>query len=179
MNGSLPRRYARALIEIAKEEKLVDRFGQELDSLMGMIHENSEMFSILKNDFFPTSERTGAMDEISEKSGFHELLKSFLLLLIKKDRLELLHEIVREYGRYRDATLGILRTTVVTPKKTEAVLLKQIEIILSDRLKRQVISHGETRPDMIGGVILKMDHTTYDGSIRRELDSIKEDMMRG
>lgn len=179
MNGSLPRRYARALIEIGKEEKLVDRFGQELDSLMGIIHENSEIFSVLKNDLFPISERMGAMDEISDKSGFHELLKSFLLLLIKKDRLELLPDIVREYGRYRDAALGILRTIVVTPKKTDTLLLRQIETILSDRLKRQVISHGETRPDMIGGIILKIDHTTYDGSIRRELDSIKEDMMKG
>lgn len=179
MNGSLPRRYARALIEIGREENLIDRFHEEIASLAGIFRAAPETFEILKNDLFSHTERLSAIGEIADKAGVHPLLKSFLLLLLKKDRFFLFPDIFFEYERYRDEIKGILRIKVVTPKTPDPSLLQHIEKILSERFRKQVISSGEARPEIIGGLILKINHTMYDGSIRRELDHIRENLMRG
>ena len=179
MTGSLPRRYARALIGIATEENQVGPFGEGLENLTYCFQQAPEMLAALANDSFETSKRLAVMEEVSKKAGLPELLKRFLLLLIQKNRIGLLPEIAREYRRFHDEILGIVRVAVATPRAPEPLLLKRIEKILSERLKKQVMAQGEAKPEMIGGLILKIDHTIYDGSVRRELERIKETMLKG
>ncbi len=179
ISGSLPRRYARALIELAKEEGLVDRFGEELEGLSSVLSQVPQILETLSSDWFDFSERLSAVEGIAKKAGIHPLIKNFLILLVKKNRIGLLPDISREYRRFHDEILGIVRATVETPKMPGPELLGKIEKILSEKLRKKVICQGDADPKMIGGLILKLSHTIYDGSVRRELERMKETMMKG
>ena len=183
MRGSLPRRYARAVIEIAKEEglekNLIDRFGQELEGLSAVLSKIPQILETLSSEWFDFSERLNAVEEIARKAGYHPLIKNFLMLLVKKNRIGLLPDISREYRRYHDEILGIVRVGVATPQAPERGLLEKIDRILSEKLSKKVISRGDADPGMIGGLILKLNHTIYDGSIRRELERMREQMLKG
>lgn len=176
--GSLSRRYARALIELGKEDGLVERFGDELEAFVTAIKSNPSILETLSNQWLNYNDRLKAIEQIADKSGLHPLLKNFLLILLKKERLEILPDISREYGRSRDVILNILRVVITTPQQPEASLLSDIEKMLTAKLKKKVIARGMASPEMIGGVTLKLDHTIYDGSIKRELERMKETLLK-
>jgi F-type H+-transporting ATPase subunit delta len=178
VKGSLPRRYARALIELAQEERQLEPFGEQLRRLLEVLKKTPEILETLANDSFPQEERLEAMEEIAQKAGFHPLIKNFLLLLVRKDRIGLLPEIDREYRRFQDELLGIVRVRVAAPDLPERAVLSQIDRILGQKLKKKVISEGEAQPEIIGGLVLEIDHTVYDGSVRRELERMKETMLK-
>ena len=178
MIGSLSRRYARALIELARETEALDAFGVQLENLKDALHKSSGSLDLLSDSLFPLSQRVAAINEIADQSELKPLLKNFLLILVQKERMDLFPEIVREFGRLRDEILGIVRVAVFTPGETEVLLLSQIEKILANRLKKKVIARGGVRPNMIGGLILEVDHTIYDGSIRRDLERVREKLLK-
>lgn len=179
MRGSLPRRYARALIAIAGEEGEVASFGELLEGLTHRLQESEGVIEALANDSFHLTDRLVVMEGVAQKAGLPELLRKFFLLLVKKNRIDLLSDISREYRRYQDEIMGIVRVKVAMPQTPEPLLLRRIEKILGDRFRKKVMAEGEVRPDMIGGLILKIDQMIYDGSIRRELERLKETMLKG
>ncbi len=175
--GSLARRYARALIETAREENKVEEFGQTLGALLEILKKDPVVLEALANESFDVAERLAASEAIAARLGHPLLLKNFLLLLVKKERIGALPEIVREYLRMSDEILGIVRVTVASPEGPEPTVLRRVEKILGQRTGKKVMASGETRPGILGGLVLKMDHTIYDGSIRRELDRLREAML--
>ena len=180
--GSLPRRYARALIEIAlefKSENFLDLFEQNLATLEKMILSAPEFIQTLSNDLLDYQQRLHAAEEIAQQAGVHSHIKNFLLILVKKERFQILPEVIREFRKLRDEIVGILRVTVVEAQESDPALLKNIEVILAQRFKKQVVATGENRPQMIGGLILKIGNLIYDGSIKRELEQIKRAMLAG
>lgn len=179
MTGSLPRRYARALIGLAREEDCVQPMGEGLEGFLRALQQVPQVLEALGNDSFGLSERLAAMKRLAARAGLHEVVGKFLLLLVKKNRIGLLPEIVREYRKFHDEILGIVRVVVAGPTLPEPLVLRRIEKILGMRLKKQILAGGEARPEMIGGLILKIDHTIYDGSLRRDLERLRETMMRG
>ncbi len=170
-----------ALIEIAKEEDHLEKFGRTLERLDLLFRESTDSLDALSNDLFDSTGRLMAMEAIAIKMGSHPILKNFLLLLVQKERIGFFPEIVREYRRYEDEIVGVVRVTVQTPGATAPLvlekMLEKIEKILGDRLKKKVIAAGEIRPELIGGMVLKIDHRIYDGSVQRELERMRESII--
>ena len=177
--GSLSRRYARALLTLAKEADALEKFYQDLLQISKLASNCPEAFSALGNDLLDYTGRLNAAAEIADKMELHPSIKNFLLILIKKDRLIFIKSIIHEFEKYRDDYLGIVRVTLQQSTLPETGLLKKIEDILSQKLKKKVVTTGSAQPDMIGGLVIKVGNTTYDGSIKRELELIKEKMLRG
>jgi F-type H+-transporting ATPase subunit delta len=175
-SGSLPRRYARALISLAQEEGKVDLFGQELEGLSSVFQKTPELLHALSSDAFPYSERMAAVEEVGK--NLSPSLKNFLLLLLQKERIQLLSEIFTEFQNFQDEIEGVVRVTVSTPQPPEKPLLESIEKVLGQKLKKKVIASGKSSPKMIGGLIMELDHTIYDGSVSRELEKIKESLLK-
>ncbi|HSA58795.1 MAG TPA: ATP synthase F1 subunit delta [bacterium] len=182
LHGSLPRRYARALIQIAREDDQVEAYGRSLGEMLRALESSAGGPSFLRtlaDDTIDVNQRLAAIEELAEKVGAAPLFKNFLCLLVRKERVGLLTEIGREYQRFQDEILGIVRVTVVTPGQPEAGLLQKVETVLAEKLKKKIVPRGEADPALIGGVVLRVDHTVYDGSVKRELERIKENILRG
>jgi len=181
--GSLPRRYARALIQIAQEEggaAQVETFGKNLEDVSKALEVTTggpSFLRTLSDDTLPVSERLAAIGEISDKLGVTPIFKNFLSLLVSKERMILLSEVLREYQRFQDEILGIIRVVVATPTQPDGTLLDRVAKTLSEKMKKKVLTRGEADPSLIGGIVLRVDHTVYDGSIRTELERIKDAMM--
>ena len=176
--GSLPRRYARALIQLAQESQEVELIGDSLVALTKVFRQSPDLLSTLSNDLIDFNQRLAAMEEIATHQKFSPTLKNFLCLLVKKERVHLLSEITREYQALEDESLGIVRIVVETPSQPEAALLERVGSMVGRQLNKKVIPEGREDASMIGGMILKVDGRLYDGSVRRELERIKETLLK-
>ncbi len=179
MKGSLPRRYAKALLDLAKEENQVEAIGRDLSVFEKSLSQNTQVIGVLGNTLFDLNQRLSALTELASRANLPPTLKNFLLLLLKKGRFSLLPAIVIEFGYLQDKVMNIVRATLVTAMKSDHSIGEVLEKHLSQSLKKQVIAEERVDTNLIGGAVLKVDDTIYDGSVKTQLKLMRERMMKG
>src|SRR5688572_16012720 len=114
--GSVARRYARALFELAGAKKLSDALGAELESLSATYAESSELRQTLENPVFKLSERRGVLEKLLPRLAPSPQMRGFALLLLERGRIGALPAIARAYQEMSDAALGRVRATVTSAR---------------------------------------------------------------
>ena len=80
--GSLARRYARALVELGKEDSDVDRFASDLREMAEILRQG-QLAGVLGNPGITQSERKSVLTKVLVRTDFHAYVKSFLSLLVR------------------------------------------------------------------------------------------------
>ncbi len=176
--GSLPRRYARALLLLAKEEGRVKEFGEELARFQAVLRSFPEAQPALGDRSFPQSQRQEALREILTLLTPSPFLRNFLSLLIQKERFLFLDEIIREYQKMEDEVVGIIRAEVITAHAPSRELLTGLKRLMGKKLGKEVVTTGKEDPEILAGLVLKIGNRVYDGSVRRELEKIREQLLQ-
>ena len=106
----------------------------------------------------------------------HPLTMKFLQLLIEREREDLLSAILERFRALRDQALGIInvRAQAATPLGQEAQT--QLMSTLEQRLDRSVRLSVTQDANLIGGIILRIGDTVYDGSVRHQLSVLRKRM---
>ena len=90
----ISRRYAKALMSLGREDGSYRRYGEELKEFSSLAGPGGELSKALAFRLYPLEERRAVLEAVLEKSGFSGLVKNFLRLLLKKERMAALPEIV-------------------------------------------------------------------------------------
>src|SRR5437870_2434411 len=99
--GSVSRRYARALLELAKEGGLLDRIEADLTRYVELSR-SADFGQVMGTPVFTQSERRAVLDAVLPKLALHPLTANFLRLLLDKERLDGIDAIHREFGALVD-----------------------------------------------------------------------------
>jgi F-type H+-transporting ATPase subunit delta len=175
--GSLARRYAKALVELGKEDSDVDRFASDLRE-MAQILRQGQLADVLGNPGITQSERKSVLSNVLARTDLHTHVKSFLSLLVDKNRFSLFSDIVREYEAIADEIGRRVRATVTTSAALDAGLQKQIEAALADAMKKQVLVEFKVDKDLIGGLVAQVGGKVFDASVRSRLQDIQNSLLR-
>jgi F-type H+-transporting ATPase subunit delta len=100
-------------------------------------------------------------------------IRNFLGLLIDRNRLDLLEEIVSTYEALLDEKLGIVKARVTTALELDANQREQIAARLHTLTGKKVRMETVVDPSLIGGLVAQVGSTIYDGSIRQQLQTFK------
>jgi len=175
---SVARRYARALLMLAKEQNQVEELGAELKSLVGFFEQYPELFhQILSPQILP-EERENIIKTLSSQLSLSELMTNFLLLLNQKRRFAIISRIARVYEQLSDELSGIARAEVYSAQEIDSSLKEKLINILEKKLNKKVVAKFFTDPELIGGVKVKVGSILMDGSIRAQLKML-EDQLKG
>jgi len=108
-DGSLARRYARALVGLGQDAGLTDKFGADLGSFLDLINQEDGLLgSVLGNPGITTLERRAVLIRVLDGLSLHRVVKNFLKLLVDKNRFEHLADIYRAYGDMADDLAALL-----------------------------------------------------------------------
>lgn len=177
IEASIARRYARALIELAREEKSLEACDAQLQEFQALAGENPLLLDTLTNRFFDLSSRIRIVDRLEKKLNLSPSVGNFIKLLIKKGRIGCFKEIVSAYRRevYLLQNKGV--ATVVSAKGLSPAVYDEIGRILSRKTGKEVVVEREVKPEVLGGVCVRMGGEVYDGTVKAALDSLTEKMM--
>ena len=176
-DGSLARRYAKALVELGKEDSDVDRFASDLRE-MAQILRHGQLADVLGNPGITQSERKSVLTKVLARTDFHVYVKSFLSLLVDKNRFSLFSGIVREYEAIADELGRRVRATVTTSAPLDQPLQKQIEAALADTMKKQVLVEFKVDANLIGGLVAQVGGKVFDASVRSRLLDLQNSLLR-
>ena len=173
MISNISKRYARAFFEIATEEKQLERYYEELNQFAWIISQNKALSDFLANPVFEQGSKKGVVESIIGKLQLSGMTISFLKLLVDKKRIDILHDIVICYRQLMDEVLKKVRVNVKTAFPLSGKMQDYINSSLEKLTGRQVELFIENDPNLLGGIIIGVGDTLYDGSIKNQLNNMR------
>lgn len=167
------RRYARALFQAALRTQAVDAVNEALQQLLRTLHEQPPLRYLLLNPLVPR-ERKQQMVQESIGRQTHPLLASLLNVLVDKRRERLLPEVARGFSELRDEHLGIVRVRAVTAYPLDSQQEQALIRSLERRTSKTVVLETQVDPSLIGGILVRIGDTIIDGSVRGQLQRLRQ-----
>lgn len=173
ISSNIAKRYARAFFKIAGEEKRYEYYYDELGRFSTILKENKNLSEFLANPIFALSDKKAVVESLLEKIRISPLTSNFLKLLVDKRRIDILSDIQGCYRELMDIALKKVRVTVKTAfpltGETSARLQNGLER-LTDREVEMIVLEDRS---LLGGVVVRVGDTLYDGSVRTQLNNIR------
>jgi F-type H+-transporting ATPase subunit delta len=174
--GSIARRYAKALFELAVEQGKVDAWATSLLSLERAIDASEELRDVLENPIYTRDQRRAIVAKLVAALRLEEAPANLLFLLGDRARLAQLSGVVEAFRALADAKLGRLRARVTSAVPLDAATAQSIADRLARATAAQVILDRAVDPELIGGVVAQVGRLTYDGSIRSQLEDLRKSL---
>lgn len=173
--AAIAARYARAFAEVAAERKLdPEKTVQELDELGALFAQSQELHSVFLNPAVPHEDKLKLLDAIVKKIGGDKMLRNFLAVLVDQRRIGLMAEIAREFRDQFDERVGIADAQVSSARELSASEKKTLEAQLAGVTGKKIRARYAEDPALLGGVVVRIGSTIYDGSVRGRLQKLKE-----
>jgi len=176
MTGRLAKRYARALLDLAREADALDAWGGEIGRAAAAFSE-PRLQPILLSPAIDGAARRRTARAVVDALALAPMVRNLILVLAERDRLALLPDVARWYDQLLDAAVGrarvALRSAVALAAPEKNALVE-----LARRLtgSREVLATAEVDPELLGGVVLDVGGTVYDGSVRSQLARLGKEM---
>ena len=168
-------RYAHAFEQVVVSSKLDGAAAlQQLRGFAGTFAGSADLREVLMDPSVPKEQKLKVLDAIGAKIGMYPQVRNFVAVITEHDRLHELDEIVNEYAQVADVDAGISDAEITT-----ALALNDDDRV---QLEEQVgkLAGGKVRAvytqdaGLLGGVIVKIGSTVYDGSVRGQLEQMKQ-----
>jgi len=170
------RRYASALFAAASKADAVDQVESDL-GLVGLTVESSPaLWEAITSPIIPPEKKRAILEEIF-KGKVHEITLSYLRLLVDKRREEAILQTEEEYVLLANEARGIVEAEATTATPLDEVQQGQLASKLSATTGKQIRLECKIDPTVIGGVRVRIGDTVIDGSIRGQLDALRESLL--
>jgi len=178
IQGSLARRYARALIAISREEGASEVLGRELTQFLETLSGDKMLSEVLLGPTVPRPQRDAVLREIAQVMGLSGTVTRFLRLLNDRRRLDYLPRILDSFQEMLDEAQGRVRATVTSAASLSAAAEAEIKASLKKLTGKEVIMTVEVDPELIGGLVTRVSGLLLDGSIKTQLRQIRRELAR-
>lgn len=179
INNTIAKRYAKALVQLGSENGLVDRFREELSAVNALFAAKGDVAVAFANPAFTVEQKRGLMKELIATCGCSELVGNFLMLLVDKNRVAFLGQIVSTYESLADDQSGIIRPRIRTAFPLDQDQVASIQGALEKKSGKKVIPEVALDKELMGGVVIQIGDTAYDSSVKTQLKRIQDILQKG
>jgi F-type H+-transporting ATPase subunit delta len=177
IEGSLSRRYTKALFELAKENGQEEAIAGEIEQFL-RIYSDSRLQTVLNNPAFELDSRRKILVQVARSLQLTPVSVHFLSILLERDRLTYLPSIVAVFRHMLNEAKNRIEAKVVASTPLEPAMLDRLISALHRISGKEIVLHEEADPAVIGGLILEVEGKIYDGSVRTQLENMKQRIAR-
>ncbi len=180
MNTSaISRRYAKALVQLGAEQKMVERFGEELVRVNAALAAEKRLRLFLEAPTLPLEKKTALLADLTATLQLSPGIKNFLGLLLQKDRVKYLPQIEGNFREFADELSGILRARIATAGELDRGQREAIKAALEAKTGKKVELKVNLDPSLIGGLQAEIGGRVFDGSLRTQLKRMEDTLKKG
>ncbi|BCA81203.1 ATP synthase F1 subunit delta [Desulfuromonas sp. AOP6] len=177
--SAISRRYAKALVNLGAEQKMVEGFGQELAKVSTVFASEDSLRLILESPTFPLAKKAAILQEVTKSLGLSKGVSNFLGLLLENDRLKFLSLIEGDYRKLADELSGVLRAKLKSASPLAEEQVKAIASALEKNTGKRIDVTMDVDPALIGGLQAEIAGQLFDGSIKTQLKRIEDTLKKG
>lgn len=170
-------RYAKALFDVAIKESDPAQIERDLEAIVDAMSQHSELRRLMRSPGIPQHVRVNVVRTLAERSGAQPPVVKLLAMLAERRRLELLPDLLDVYRERLLAHADIVRAAVTSASPLARERMSALENSLSELTGKQVQLTFDVDPSLIGGVVARIGSTVYDGSVRMQLQKMKQQLV--
>ena len=177
MNASgIARRYAKALFELSVEDGRFEETGRELQALKGALESDPDLVVALSSPLTTREDRLAVAEALIAALQPSPTLGNTLRLLADRRRLADLAAIARTYREFADDKAGRVRARVTSAAPLSEEAATRIGAALTQATQRTVVVERAVDPALLGGAVAQVGSQVFDGSIRNQLEQLKQQL---
>ncbi len=177
--GMIARRYAKALVNLAENEKDLDNTGKHLNSITEVYKENLELRQVLSDTKVSSGIKLEILKDVLSKIKVSKLVDTFSRYLLAKRRIDFLPDIERAFNLLLQEKLGRIEAKVTTASELPKDTVKKLVDAISSYSGKEIEVNVTIDPSIIGGIVTRIGSTVIDGSIQTYLNQIRQSIIRG
>jgi F-type H+-transporting ATPase subunit delta len=173
-------RYATAFLQVVTSARLdtaaIDR---QFADFLATWDASAELRDFFVNPALPAVEKVKFLDRLNVKLGLQKELRNLLAVLINNDRIGAVREVAEVYRRQLQEQLGIRQAEIVTARELNKQERDALVAEIAKLAGARVEASFKLDPSLLGGTLVRIGSTVYDGSVRGRLDRLKEALAAG
>jgi len=176
---AVARRYAQALLEVCDEHKNHSAVQGQFDLLIALLTETPEAARFLANPTVTEAERQKLLASIIEQLKLSGPVANLSRLLLERGRFTAVEAIHSHFSEILAGRTGRVSAKVITAAPLGDAAKARVHAMLSKSYGKEVLLESDVDPELIGGLIIQIGNTVWDGSVRNHLDRLRERMLSG
>jgi F-type H+-transporting ATPase subunit delta len=168
--------YAGALFDIGLQNNTLDYIEQDFKTIIQLLSSDNDLELFLSSYVIPSDKKKVLIDKLFSDKLSSDII-CFLKVLIDNDRQSLISDIYSNFIEITDEHNNRKRIKIITAVKLSREIIEEIERVISGKLKMNIILVEEIDDTLIGGFKMKIDDTVIDGSIARDIASLKAQLI--
>lgn len=176
----LASRYARAFADVVNSAKLDHKaIAQQLEDFLGTWDGSEELRSMFENPSIAAVQKIAVLDKLNAKLGLQKEARNLIAVLIHNDRISQVKDVAEAYRTELEERQGIRQAEITTARELgdeeKSALLAGVGKLAGAKI------HPTFKLDksILGGTVVRIGSTVYDGSVRGRLQRLKEVLVAG
>jgi len=167
--------YARAFADVILGDHLdADRSIAELRTIATLLSESSDLRRVWENPAIPADQKRKVLDVIAQRDGLSKQARNLIAVLIDHRRMHFFQPIIDQLEKELDARLGFAEAQITSVRELGNQEKREFEVQVQKLTGKKVRAHYGQDASLLGGAVLRIGSTIYDGSVKGQLERLKE-----
>jgi len=173
--ASVASTYARAFADVVFEAHLdANRAIGGLRRISGLLAESQELRRVWENPAVPAVQKRKLLDAIVHQDGIEHHVRNLVAVLIDHRRIQFLDRITQQLEKELDARLGFAEAHVTSARELDDAEKRALEGQIEKMTGKKVRARFGLDASLLGGAVVRVGSTIYDGSVKGRLEKIRE-----
>jgi F-type H+-transporting ATPase subunit delta len=178
--AAIASRYARALVDAVLADKLdATAISEQLQAFVAAIHDSDDLRRVWESPAILPEQKRAVLDALAKQNGAAKPVRNFMAVLIDHQRMPMLAQIVRQFQVELDKQLGFAEAEITSARPLSDVEKRAVESQVEQLTSKKVRARYDANPGLLGGIVVRVGSTIYDGSVRGQLAKLKEQLSAG
>ncbi|MGA9542307.1 MAG: ATP synthase F1 subunit delta [Candidatus Sulfotelmatobacter sp.] len=175
--ASVASTYSRAFADVVMSEHLdADRSIAELRTIASLLDGSSVLRRVWENPAIPADQKRRVLDVIAKRDGISTRVRNLVAVLIDHRRTHFLDPIILQLVKELDARLGIAEAEITSARSLGDAEKREFEAQVGKLTGKKVRAQYGQDPSLLGGAVVRIGSTIYDGSVKGQLERIREEI---
>jgi F-type H+-transporting ATPase subunit delta len=172
--------YARALADVVMQARFdVAAIDRQLNDFISAWDSSAQLREVFENPAVPEAQKVAILDKMNLKLGMVQQLRNFIAILIRNDRIAHLHEVADAYRTEVQERQGIRQAEIVTARDLSEQERNLLVAGVGQLAGAKIQATFKLDPSILGGTVVRIGSTVYDGSVKGRLERLREELMAG
>ena len=151
----------------------------ELHSIEALLQESDQLRRVLENPSIPGDRKRAVIDAVTARLGTTRQVRNFIAVLTDHRRLPLFSEILKQLEQELNDRQGFADAQVSTARQLSDPEKQMLEAEITKMTGKKVRARYEQDASLLGGAVVQVGSTIYDGSVKGQLEKIREQLVEG
>jgi F-type H+-transporting ATPase subunit delta len=173
-------RYAQAFADVVEDLKLdTAALDRQFTDFLATWDGSLELRSLFQNPTFPATQKVAILDKLNVEMGLQKELRNLIAVLINNNRIAHVAEVAAEWRRILQEQQGIRPAEIITARELSKEERDALVAEVAKLAGSKIDASFKLDKGILGGTVVRIGSTVYDGSVRGRLERLRESLMAG